>query len=70
MPKKREFIYAENAEYQKEYQRSLHKILISFNPRNETDVFLWDHLQSKGSGKVIPYIKSLIMKDIEKGENQ
>lgn len=65
MPKKREFIYSENAEYQKEYQRTLKRLLISFNPKNAEDVLLWDHLQSKGKGKIIPYIKSLIRKDMK-----
>ena len=67
MAKKREFIYSENAEYQKEYQRSLKKVLVSFNPRKEEDMALWDFLQSKGISNRIPYLKSLIKADMEKG---
>ena len=65
MAKKREFVYADNAEYQKEYQRTLNRILISFNPKNEDDVLLWNHLQSKGKGKIVPYIKGLIRNDMK-----
>ena len=65
MAKKREYVYSENAEYQKEYQRTLNRILISFNPRTADDVILWDHLQSKGKGNIVPYIKRLIMEDMK-----
>lgn len=51
-------------EYNKQYQRSLNRILISFNPKNAEDVKMWDHLQSKGRNKKIPYIKGLIKKDM------
>ena len=65
MAKKREFIYSENAEYQKSYQRTLKRLMISFNPKNDDDVVLWEHLQSKGKGKIVPYIKGLIRKDMK-----
>ena len=66
--KKRVFVYAENAEYQKEYQSKLNRILVSFNPKNAEDVKMWDFLQSKGKYKKIPYIKGLIKKDMGKND--
>lgn len=52
------------AEYQKQYQKTLNRILISFNPKNADDVRMWEHLQSKGKNMKIPYIKGLIKKDM------
>ena len=51
-------------EYNREYQKKLNRILISFNPKNDDDVKMWDFLQSKGKNKKIPYIKGLIKKDM------
>ena len=58
------YTYADHADYQKEYQRSLNRILISFNPRNPDDLELWEFLRSKGEGKQIGYIKGLIRRDM------
>ena len=61
------FVYADHADYQKGYQRSLNRILLSFNPRKPDDLELWDFLRSKGEGKQIAYIKSLIRRDMTGG---
>ena len=60
------FIYEDNKEYQKEYQHSLKRILVSFNPRKEEDIALWEHHQSKGRKARLPYIKRLIREDMKK----
>lgn len=52
------------SEYNKKYQKTLNRILISFNPKNEEDVKMWEFLQEKGKMKRIPYIKGLIKKDM------
>lgn len=52
------------SEYNKSYQKTLNRILISFNPKNEEDMVMWEFLQSKGKTKKIPYIKALIKKDM------
>lgn len=62
--KKRTYSYSENADYQKAYQKQLHRILISFNPKKEEDMKLWEFLRSKGERKQIPYIKKLIAQDM------
>lgn len=58
----------DSAEYNKAYQKKLHRILISFNPANKDDVKIWEHLQSKGERKKIPYIKQLIKNDMKENE--
>ena len=62
--KKRTFVYSENAEYQKQYQHSLHRIILSFNPKNKEDEILWKHLESKENRS--GYIKFLIKMDIDR----
>ncbi len=66
MPGKRKFNYSENAEYQKQYQKTLKRMLLSFNPKNPEDMQIWEHIQNKGSKARIPYIKRLIREDMEK----
>ena len=53
-------------EYNKQYQKRLKRILVSFNPTNKDDMEMWEHLENKGKYNKIPYIKSLIMKDMQK----
>ena len=53
-------------EYQNEYHKAMKTKLISFNPNNIEDMLIWDHLISKGRGQVTPYIKRLILDDIER----
>lgn len=63
--KKREFVYSENADYQKKYQKSLKRMLLSFNPKNPDDMRMWEFIQSKGEKNRVPYIKKLIKEDME-----
>lgn len=51
-------------EYQNEYHKNMKNKLISFNPNSEEDMRIWDFMMAKGKGNVTPYIKSLILKDI------
>ena len=55
----------DNKVYQNEYHKGMKHKLISFNPNNANDMRIWDHLMSKGRGKVSPYIKDLIRKDMK-----
>lgn len=66
MASKRKFVYSDNADYQKQYQHSLKRILLSFNPKNLDDMRIWEHIQSKGEKNRVPYIKKLILMDMEK----
>ena len=54
----------DNKAYQREYHRNMKTKLLSFNLNNAEDMMVWDFLMSKGRGKVFPYIKSLILKDM------
>jgi hypothetical protein len=51
--------------YQKQYQRKMHRILLTFNPSNEQDMAQWDYLQGKGSRNRIPFIKQAVQKAID-----
>lgn len=63
MPRKASGFYDHKA-YQNEYHKGMKTKLISFNPANDEDMKLWEFLIAKGKGKVSPYIKSLIKKDM------
>ena len=54
----------DNKAYQREYHRNMKTKLLSFNPNDQEDMAIWEHLMSKGRGNVFPYIKSLILKDM------
>lgn len=55
----------DNKAYQNEYHKSMKTKLISFNPCSKEDLELWNHLMSKGRGKVTQYIKDLIRRDMK-----
>lgn len=54
--------------YQNDYHKAMKTKLISFNPSNAEDMFLWEHLQKKKN--VTAYIKDLIREDIDSREQQ
>ena len=55
----------DNKAYQREYHRNMKTKLLSFNPNDPEDMRIWEFLMSKGRGNVFPYIKSLILKDMD-----
>lgn len=50
--------------YQNEYHKAMKTKLISFNPNNQEDMEMWNHLQTKTNQT--GYIKGLIRKDMNK----
>lgn len=51
--------------YNRKYQKTLKRILLSFNPKNPDDVQMWEYIQSKGDKNRVPYIKKLIREDMK-----
>lgn len=51
-------------EYQAEYQRSMKRVFLTFNPGNSEDMRLYEYL--KGKGNATAYIKELIREDMLK----
>ena len=63
MPRKKTGLF-DNKQYQNEYHKAMKTKLISFNPSNQEDMELWDHLQTKDNQT--GYIKGLIREDMKK----
>ena len=64
MPRKKSGLF-DNKAYQNEYHKAMKTKLISFNPANDEDMQLWEHLQTKDNQT--GYIKQLIREDMAKG---
>lgn len=62
MPRPKSGLY-DHKSYQNGYHKAMKTKLISFNPNNDEDMKLWDHLQTKPNQT--GYIKNLIRKDIQ-----
>ena len=66
MPRKKSGLF-DNKSYQNEYHKAMKTKLISFNPANQDDMKLWDHLQTKENQT--KYIKELMRKDMIREEH-
>lgn len=65
MPRKKSGLF-DNKVYQNEYHKAMKTKLISFNPKSQEDMLLWEHLQRQENQT--GYIKSLILKDMQDKE--
>ena len=63
MPRKKSGLF-DNKAYQNEYHKATKTKLISFNPNNQEDMQVWEHLQKQKNQT--GYIKDLIRKDMPK----
>lgn len=63
MPRQKSGLF-DNKVYQNEYHKAMKTKLISFNPANDEDMQLWEHLQTKDNQT--GYIKQLIREDMAK----
>ena len=63
MPRKKSGLF-DNKAYQNEYHKAMKTKLISFNPNNQEDMQVWEHLQKQKNQT--GYIKDLIRKDMPK----
>ena len=61
MPRKKTGLYDDKA-YQREYHRNMKSKLLQFNPNNEEDMILYEHLKQQKNASA--YIKALILADI------
>lgn len=62
MPRKKTGLYDDKA-YQREYHRNMKSKLLQFNPNNDEDMILYDHLKQQKNASA--YIKALILADIK-----
>ena len=63
MPRKKSGTF-DNKVYQNEYHKAMKTKLLSFNPGSETDMAIWEYLQTKDN--VTGYIRQLILDDMKK----
>lgn len=66
MPRKKTGLYDDKA-YQREYHRNMKSKLLQFNPNNEEDMILYEHLKQQKNASA--YIKALILADMKKNLN-
>ena len=66
MPRQKSGTY-NHKEYQAEYQRSMKRIFLTFNPTNENDMILFEYV--KAQDNTTGYIKELIRADMVKNLN-
>ena len=67
MPRKKTGLY-NHKEYQNEYHKAMKTKLLSFNPKNEEDMIIWEYLQKQANSSA--YLKGLIKKDIAESRSE
>ena len=65
MPRRKTGQYDHKA-YQNEYHKAMKTKLLSFNPANEDDMQIWEHLQKQKNAS--KYLKDLIRDDMEEND--